>query len=181
MIGMYNAVGLKWWGCPLWGKGSNLTGTDILDSQQQEPFPHQESRWRILELVFRGHANKHPQPGLILPHLTPWTTTSFFNIVPRWLPSFYAPVYGFRLSLLSLRMLVFPRVSSSNYPLIGWSLFGVPHSLSEFGLPLQWDNSSASWTQSQLIPPQTTFSSFYTYFKKKILVFLHCKGKQIYY
>lgn len=87
----------------LWGKGSNLTGTDILDSQQQEPFPHQESRWRILELVFLGHANEHPPPVLIfLPHLTPWTTTSFFNIVPRWLPRFHAPVYGFRLFLSSI-------------------------------------------------------------------------------
>lgn len=86
-------------GCVLWEKGSYLTGTNILVSardlarEQRKSFPHGESSWRVLELVFLGHAHEHPPPFLTSPHLcglTQWTTTSFLYSVPCWFLGYHA-------------------------------------------------------------------------------------------
>lgn len=146
--------------CVLWETGPYLTGTNILVSardlarEQRKSFPHQESSWRVLGLVFFGHTREHRPPFLTSPHLcglTPWTTTSFLYSVPCIVLSGVSLIYYFRLFLFPIpKLLVFPRVSSSNF---------FPYSMkSLWDFPSTSIASIAPYKETTHLPPKLKFS-----------------------
>lgn len=111
----------------------NQIGTNILVSQQGEPFPHQESSSRVLDwsflalpvsilFLFSSHLTSDTgDNNLLLKHcsmLAPKIPRSLAGLLSTISDSFSSP---------SPKMLVFPRISSSNcFPYSVKSLWDFP-------------------------------------------------------